>query len=125
MKVGVGIVGGAAAVVVGAPTFSVDSVGRGTKRAGAPHPVSRLSRGGLATVSSFLAVGAGPAGGAVPNHENNGGASVLVVAEGLSPEGLLAGANIGAVVEANVEGAARPRPNEGGCANETLVDITT
>ena len=49
--------------------FSVDSVGRGTKGAGAPNPVSPLNRGGLATVSSFLAVGAGPAGGAVPNHE--------------------------------------------------------
>ena len=71
LKVGVGIVGGAVVVVVGAPKFGVGSVGRDTKGAGAPNPARPLKRGGLATVSSFLAVGAGPAGGAVPNRENN------------------------------------------------------
>ena len=99
-------------VVVGAPKFGVGSVGRGTEGAGTPNPVRPLKRGGLATVSSFLAVGAGPAGGTVPNCENNGGTLVLVVAEGLSLERLMAGASTGAVVEADVEGAGRPKPNE-------------
>ncbi len=108
---------GGAVVVVGAPKFSVGSVGRGTEGAGAPNPVRPLKRGGLDTVSTFLAVGAGPAGGAVANGENSEGASVLVVAGGLSPGRLMAGARIGAVVEADIEGAARPRPNEGGGAS--------
>ena len=110
LKVGVGIVGGAvvvAVVVVGAPKFGVASVGRGTEGAGAPKPVRPLKRGGLVTVSSFLAVGANPAGGAVSSRENNEGASVLV-AGGLSPGRLMAGASIGAVVEAGLEGAAIP-----------------
>ena len=121
LKVGVGIVGGAVVVavvvVVGAPKFSVGGVGRGTEGPGAPNPARPLKRGGLATVSSFLAVGANPAGGAVPSRENNEGASVLVVAGGLSPGRLMAGASIGAVVEADIEGAAKPRLNEGGGAS--------
>ena len=122
LKVGVGIVGGAVVVavvvvVVGTPKFRVGSVGRGTEGAGAPNPVRPLKSGGLVTVSSFLAVGANPAGCVVSSRENNEGASVLVVAGGLSPGRLMAGSSIGAVFGADIEGAAKPRPNEGGGAS--------
>ena len=121
LKVGGGFVRGAVVVapvaVVGAPKVNVGGVGQGTEGPGAPKPAGPLMRGGLATVTSFLAVGTNPADGAVPSCENNEGASVLAVAGGLSPGKLMVGASIGAVVEADIEGAAKLRPNEGGGAS--------
>lgn len=118
LKVGVGIVGGAVVVVGGgAPKFNIGGAGRGTEGAGAPNPVRPLKKGGWVTDSSFFAVGTNPTGCAVPSCEKNEGAPVLVVAGGLSPGMLMAGASRGAVVEADIEGAAGLKPNEGGGAS--------
>jgi len=76
--------------------------------------VNPLKRGCcLAIGSSFFAVGAG---GAVPSRENIEGAPILVVTEDLSPGMLMAGASTGAVVGADIEEAAGPRPSKGGGA---------
>ena len=121
LRAGVEIIGGAlvvAVAVVGGPKFSAGSVGGGAERAGAPNPVNPvkpLKRGGLVTGSSFFSAGAGT-GGAAPSRERNEGASVVmaVVAKGVSPEMLRAGARVGAAVETDIEGGAKLRLNEGG-----------
>ena len=64
----------------------------------------------------------GTAGAAPPSRESNEGASVgvdivVVVVGSLSPGILMAGARVGAVVEIDAEGGARPRPSERGGAS--------
>jgi hypothetical protein len=82
-----------------------------------PKPCGTTKEGQLGHWLLFLLCGAGPAGGPAPSRENKEDAWVLVVEKGFSPGMLMAGASVGAVIEADIEGAARPRPNEGGSAS--------
>ena len=119
-KVGVGIGGGAVAVmVVGAPKFRVGSEGGGAD-GGALNPVRPRKWGGSVTGSFLSADASAGAADPAPSRESKDASVVFIVAGGVSPVILIAGASVGAVVGAGIKEVGK---SEGGGAGAGIKEV--